>query len=1513
MLLSIGLMVKNEAKHLEKCLRSLVPILETLDSELIVVDTGSTDNTVEIAKIFTDKVYYHEWNNDFSEMRNKVLSYAKGEWFFFLDGDEVLDDAQGVIDFFKSKRYTKFNSAFIEIRNQLTTANQAQYASFHALRFFRKEKDFCFVGIIHEQPQAKGPAAKIEGRIIHYGYINDDKELMEYKFRRNVELIEQVLSKEPDNIYHLFQLSQSYAMYGRFKEALGPIQKAYKLARKKGLHRHMNVINHLANVYFGNQMFVECEAVCEEGIRIRDGYVDLYFFKAMSQAELGKFRESITTFKKYLSLLDAYEQGKGQIDLSLIHVTVGNREHVYATLCGIYRRLGYYQQALDCAHKVTSPNLVTKLVYDVVDIHYKQGDIQAIREFYDKWLHDEKLITAIEGAVESKRIVMDKVEKLELSRLFAELDTTYGFLNVVRNYCTERVDMISPDVWQRIEEIGLSNREAYYGDFLVLFINYGRSIVDLLSSVRSDEITRYFMYLFRTHKDFLETFKTYIVDDNVWKTKEDFSQVYRIKTAALYALLLQDTLLGEDYKNFFKLYLEVGIKYVEACYNPRILDIGDTSWARTGADGFLFKMRKALNMEKTSAEYIQYLREALVIDPSIKKGIELLLQDVQEKLVSPEQREFSSLKKQVQGAIENAISSGDLQTAKSLIQEYEEIVGLDARICSAKGIIFMMEGRFDRAREIFLTGLELDPNNADILYNFGYLYEITEKPTRALRYYTQAWNAANNDESLRNDVQSAISRIWNETIPSFRRREFEKRVLWARTAQPQKLVQGEPKDNIHVVYTMAHVGVTGGAKVIFEHANRLQEMGLKITIVCHFPRPDWFPLKVDYIEVPFEEKLSSGIPECDVIVATYWDHIHECIEANIAPVVYFEQGDFHLFDDSQMSQEVREFVRTQYSLPQFIITVSNQTARVIEKKFGRTAKVFPNSVDDRIFNNSGRKFMHPKPYIVMIGNPDLAFKGINDIVESYSLLKSKLSASEPEIDLFLITPVQPVSVPDAVCRVFVNPPQAQISELLRGALMYVSGSYYESFSLPPMEAMACGCPVITTANIGVLEYAVEHFNALLCEIGNPKQLAEAMFKLITDEDLRSKLIDNGLKTVEKYKWANIIPQLAAYYREVACWDIAKHEQNRTRTMRRKRPKVSLVYTSVSGSNTIALYKHVPKRILEHLDVHLVCQTTNKEFVETIASSDVVVITEGNYHFNKADLNPNQVVIDLWHGFPLKTIGYANKNEQYMDVIPRIWENIDIIGSYSPLNSELMARCFPSAMSKCIVLGAPRNDFLFETDGRALLNAVLGIPQDKRIIFYLPTWRRALHRNKSDGSRSWDNIFGMDSFDNQRLQRFLADNNSVLITKLHPVEQAFVNVQGLAHNNIYLLTDHVLLKHGMDFYELLNGTEILITDYSSVFFDFLLLDRPIIFTPTDIESYMATRGFLLEPYDDWTPGDKALNQAELEEAIFSALNNPIKYQDRREKIRSLVHYYNDGNSSERVWNLIEELTLQSNNR
>ena len=79
MVLSIGMIVKNEEKYLERCLNGIKPILDNVDSELIITDTGSTDNTIEIAKKFTDKVFCFDWCDDFAAARNFGLKEAKGE------------------------------------------------------------------------------------------------------------------------------------------------------------------------------------------------------------------------------------------------------------------------------------------------------------------------------------------------------------------------------------------------------------------------------------------------------------------------------------------------------------------------------------------------------------------------------------------------------------------------------------------------------------------------------------------------------------------------------------------------------------------------------------------------------------------------------------------------------------------------------------------------------------------------------------------------------------------------------------------------------------------------------------------------------------------------------------------------------------------------------------------------------------------------------------------------------------------------------------------------------------------------------------------------------------------------------------------------------------------------------------------------------------------------------------------------------------------------------------------
>lgn len=762
MLLSIGLMVKNESKHLDQCLQSLTPILADLDAELIIVDTGSTDNTVEIAKRYTDKVYYHEWFDDFAGMRNIVLGYCTGEWFFYLDGDEVLEDPSGIIRFFKSGQSKKYNAAFIDMKNPFSERDSGSWGLFQALRFFRKDKGFHFKGIIHEQPQAKGPVAHIEGSIVHYGYVSDDKALMEYKFQRNVALIKKVLEKEPNNIYHLYQLSQSYGMYGKHREALEPIERAYRLAKTHGLEKYMNVVNHLAATYFNNKMYKECEVVCKEGLKAKDGYIDLYYLLAMSQTELGKYEEALTYFNKYLLLLRDYESGKAAVDLSMAHRTMGYSERVFTALCGIHSKLGNYNQAVDYAARIKTPELVKRAVPHWVDACLNQKDIQAIRKLYVKWCNDDSILHAVESAIESKWIAQGTDQKREIWKVFADVNTPYGLLNQARSYCVERADDVPLEFWQKISEIDLRRKENYYGDIVRVFLAYGRSVTDLLTAVRNEKITAYFKYLFGIHNSFVKEFIAYFKDDQIWETSNGDAQVFRIKTAVLYAALQQDAWSEKDYAYLWSAFLDVGIKYVEKCYNPSVLESMGTSWAKTDVDEFLFIMHKVLHMDKNSVDYVQCLRQGLTCDPKMRRGIELLLKEVQVKSDRTVQDEFNELKKEIQEAIKKAINNADLETAVYLINEYEEIAGIDPPLCSAKGIVCMINGKFEEAESIFLSGLQIEPDNPDLLYNLGYLKEVMGAHREAFDYYSKAFQLTP-DAELRDEISQAFSRISCDT------------------------------------------------------------------------------------------------------------------------------------------------------------------------------------------------------------------------------------------------------------------------------------------------------------------------------------------------------------------------------------------------------------------------------------------------------------------------------------------------------------------------------------------------------------------------------------------------------------------------------------------------------------------------------------------------------------------------------------------------------------------------------
>ncbi|WP_433610093.1 glycosyltransferase family 4 protein [Dactylosporangium sp. CA-139114] len=367
---------------------------------------------------------------------------------------------------------------------------------------------------------------------------------------------------------------------------------------------------------------------------------------------------------------------------------------------------------------------------------------------------------------------------------------------------------------------------------------------------------------------------------------------------------------------------------------------------------------------------------------------------------------------------------------------------------------------------------------------------------------------------LRPDLPAAVT--------AARRREFEARralpdVVPARAAAS---IAG-PGGALRLCYLAPRTDVGGGARVLFEHANRLAARGHEVTVLSHFPRPDWFDLRAAFTQVPFGVELAAGVPACDVIVCGYWDQVPAARTLGTAPVVHFEQGDFHLFEDVDAATlaVASRFV----GAADATITVSGTVAAVLRSRYGVPATVVHNAVDRAVFTPSGPPAAADRPYLLFVGWDGNAFKGMDEMRRVYRALADA-------VDLVWVSPRPPL---EPLGHVVVAPPQPTLSALFRGAAAYVCCSRYESFSLPCLEAMASGTPVVATRNTGVLEYARDGENALLADVGDVAALTAAVRRVLADPALAARLREAGLATAAGYSWDVITQRLEEVYRTTA--------------------------------------------------------------------------------------------------------------------------------------------------------------------------------------------------------------------------------------------------------------------------------------------------------------------------------------------------------------------------------------------
>ena len=185
------------------------------------------------------------------------------------------------------------------------------------------------------------------------------------------------------------------------------------------------------------------------------------------------------------------------------------------------------------------------------------------------------------------------------------------------------------------------------------------------------------------------------------------------------------------------------------------------------------------------------------------------------------------------------------------------------------------------------------------------------------------------------------------------------------------------------------------------------------------------------------------------------------------------------------------------------------------------------------------------------------------------------------------------------------------------------------------------------------------------------------------------------------------------------------------------------------------------------------------------------------------------------------------------------------------------------------------------------------PGLEKTILYVPTFRGQ--------EKSHFDLFERYDFDFQAVDSFLKEQNIQFYIKLHPY-----NIPSKKLLKYIERTQNMVFYDGPDIYDCLSSFDILITDYSSIYFDFLLLDRPIIFTSFDLKHYLKNDREFYYSYNDVTPGPKAMDWGEALDCIRTYIENPMLYRDARRAMLKRFHSFRDSEASKRVFNEITKL-------
>ena len=654
--LSIGLIVKNEERCLEKCLQALKPLRDVVECEVVIADTGSTDKTKEIAGKYADILFDFEWVDDFSAARNAVMAKSSGRWYLSIDADEYMDESsvQHILSFLKGQSSQKSQCAYIIINNYTNKNDLSQYSSFYALRMVKLDSNARYEGRIHEYivyDNLKQFTPLKDVVFWHDGYLNIKKNVQKKKGQRNIKLIKKEIEDNPTNILRYIQIIESsnsgYEKYEYVKKAIDLIEKKigeYQTFAKL-VYCHAVKIAYTYNYTELTSWVKECLEKYSNSLYTK---VDVNYILVKYNIDKRNYKDAIKYAKEYIDAIKNKNSEKYIDDLSLSVLSYAEKkdeESILIDMAKAYAELGDYDKSKQIFVENTFENIsldvvdkwlyelwflwdktdISSIVSNILDFIYNESTEEVDTNVLDKKIIFEKNI--------EKHFVDDSIISYEKHILpfsfiakFDKCELSYSAKIMLSDETNDIKQLLSKiDKWNNVPDI-----------VLYKIVKFGIDFPEKFYQMTADELKEAAIKIINVSKyNDEDTIVSYLnkncenVYDNLKYTLFDFN-------LCLHYLWMKDwkEIEDESYcRSIIYLSSKYSTKFLKLYYNENLFDENmiDVIPSMHGFAWILIQYKNSIDAGDLKKS-IYWLKKSLKLAPNMKELVKNLVSNIEEKL-----------------------------------------------------------------------------------------------------------------------------------------------------------------------------------------------------------------------------------------------------------------------------------------------------------------------------------------------------------------------------------------------------------------------------------------------------------------------------------------------------------------------------------------------------------------------------------------------------------------------------------------------------------------------------------------------------------------------------------------------------------------------------------------------------------------------------------------------------------------------------------------------------------------